>query len=183
MWRNPSSEGPGVMKVVLSWAGYGMRIRTAEGDLIPKPLQMVGLADYADVVTDAPLDTMSDRLKAGGAAASMLIMPPQSSFHCVDVSADGDIKEIAPTATFPIWVNGVYFVLTHEIFDLIPENGDLVGDACMALAGIGRSWVTSTTASGSRPTHSKSTQNWTPTTTRDCARGWCGKQSSARRSA
>jgi hypothetical protein len=66
MWRNKSSEGWGVMKVVLLCAGYGMRMRTAEGDLIPNPLQVVGLADYADVVTDAPLDTMIDRLKAGG---------------------------------------------------------------------------------------------------------------------
>ena len=81
---------------------------------------------------------MIDRLIASDAAASMLIVPPQSSFHCVDVSAGGDIKEIAPIAKFPIWVNGGYFVLTQEIFDLIPENGDLVGDACMALAGTGR---------------------------------------------
>lgn len=219
------------MKVVLFCGGYGMRMRTAEGDQVPKPLQMVGprpllwhvmryyahyghkefilclgygqamvkdfflnyremesndfvmragqielldsdmsdwsitfvdtglespigerlrrvrkyigddeyfLANYADVLTDAPLDTMIDRLKTTGAAASMLIVPPQSSFHCVDVSADGDIKEIAPIAKFPIWVNGGYFVLTQEVFDLIPENGDLVGDACMALAGTGR---------------------------------------------
>ncbi|ORW31891.1 glucose-1-phosphate cytidylyltransferase [Mycobacterium paraense] len=219
------------MKVVLFCGGYGMRMRTAEGDLVPKPLQMVGprpllwhvmryyahyghkefilclgygqamvkdfflnyremesndfvmrageielldsdmsdwtitfvdtglespigerlrrvrkyvagdeyfLANYADVLTDAPLDTMVDRLKTSGAAASMLIVPPQSSFHCVDVSSAGDIKEIAPIAKFPIWVNGGYFVLTQEVFDLIPENGDLVGDACMTLAGTGR---------------------------------------------
>ena len=30
------------MKVVLFCGGYGMRMRTAEGDVIPKPLQMVG---------------------------------------------------------------------------------------------------------------------------------------------
>ena len=34
--------------------------------------------------------------------ASLLIVPPQSSFHCVDVSAAGDINEIAPIAKFPI---------------------------------------------------------------------------------
>ena len=30
------------MKVVLFCGGYGMRMRTAEDDVIPKPLQMVG---------------------------------------------------------------------------------------------------------------------------------------------
>jgi hypothetical protein len=115
-WRNPSSEGRGVMKVVLFCGGYGMRMRTAGGDLVPKPLQMVGFANYADVLTDAPLDTMIDRLKA-----------------------DDDIEGTAPIAKFPIWVNGGYFfALTRETFDLIPEYGDLVGDACMALAGTGQ---------------------------------------------
>jgi hypothetical protein len=36
-WRDPSPEGQRVMKVVLFCGGYGMRMRTAEGDLVPKP--------------------------------------------------------------------------------------------------------------------------------------------------
>ena len=219
------------MKVVLFCGGYGMRMRSAENDVVPKPLQMVGprpvlwhvmryyahyghtefilclgygaakikdfflsyreaesndfilqagqvellnsdisdwtvtfvdtglespigerlrrvreylgddqhfLANYADVLTDAPLDQMIEQTISSGVAASMLLVPPSSSFHCVDASADGDIKEIVPLSKFPIWVNGGYFVLTREVIDLIPENGDLVGDACMALAGTGR---------------------------------------------
>jgi glucose-1-phosphate cytidylyltransferase len=77
------------------------------------------LANYTDVLTDAPLDTMIDRAVTAGATASMLIVPPQSTFHCVDV-------------------NGGYFVLNQEVIDFIPPNGDLVGDACMSLAGTGR---------------------------------------------
>ncbi|OBI43795.1 glucose-1-phosphate cytidylyltransferase [Mycobacterium kyorinense] len=219
------------MKVVLFCGGYGMRMRTAEDDVIPKPLQLVGprpllwhvmryyahfghrefvlclgyggekikdfflryretesndfviragrvelldsdisdwtitfvdtglespigerlrrvrqflgddeyfLANYADVLTDAPLDDIINRVTRSDAMASMLIVPPQSSFHCVDIASDGDIKEIAPVTKFPIWVNGGYFVLRREVIDLIPENGDLVGDACMTLAGTGR---------------------------------------------
>jgi glucose-1-phosphate cytidylyltransferase len=219
------------MKVVLFCGGYGMRMRTAEDDVVPKPLQMVGprplvwhvmryfahyghtefilclgyggskikdfflnyrevesndfvmrsgnielfdsdiddwtitfvdtglespigerlrrvrkylgddqyfLANYADVLTDAPLDKVIERATSSGAAASMLVVPPKSSFHCVDITQQGDIKDIAPIERFPIWINGGYFVLSQEIFDLIPENGDLVGDACMSLAGTGR---------------------------------------------
>ncbi|MBY6352244.1 glucose-1-phosphate cytidylyltransferase [Rhodococcoides corynebacterioides] len=95
------------------------------------------LANYSDVLTDAPLDTMIEKYHASGAVASMLVVPPQSSFHCVDVSEAGEIKEIVPVSRFPIWENGGYFVLSQAVFDHIPPGGDLVGDACMALAGRG----------------------------------------------
>jgi glucose-1-phosphate cytidylyltransferase len=219
------------MKVVLFCGGYGMRMRAAEGDVIPKPLQMVGprpllwhvmryyahyghkdfilclgygaekikdfflsyretesndfvvrdgkiellgsdisdwtitfvdtglespigerlrrvrhylgddpyfLANYSDVLTDAPLDDMIDHAVSKGATASMLIVPPSSSFHCVDLKSTGEVKEILPISEFPVGVNGGYFVLNQEVIDLIPDNGDLVGDACFSLAGTGR---------------------------------------------
>jgi glucose-1-phosphate cytidylyltransferase len=219
------------MKVVLFCGGYGMRMRTADGEVIPKPLQMVGprpllwhvmryyahfghkefilclgygadkikdfflryretesndfvlhdgqidlmgsdisdwtitfvdtglespigerlrrvrhhlgddpyfLANYSDVLTDAPLDAMIENAVSNRASASMLIVPPPSSFHCVDLAMSGEVKEVLPLSEFPVGVNGGYFVLNQEIIDLIPENGDLVGDACFSLAGTGQ---------------------------------------------
>ncbi|MBJ8343986.1 glucose-1-phosphate cytidylyltransferase [Antrihabitans sp. YC2-6] len=96
------------------------------------------LANYADVLTDAPMDEIIDKFHASGAAASMLIVPPQSSFHCVDVTDNGEIKDITPVGRLPIWENGGFFVLSQEIFDLLPPGGDLVEDACGALATQGR---------------------------------------------
>ncbi|GGL02032.1 hypothetical protein [Nocardia jinanensis] len=96
------------------------------------------LANYSDVLTDAPLDRMIDRFTASGAAASMMIVPPQSSFHCVDVLPSGEVKQITAVGKLPIWENGGYFVLTQEIFDHLPEGGDLVEDSCGALAALGR---------------------------------------------
>lgn len=53
----------------------------------------------------------------------------------------------------PLWENGGYFVLRQEVFDHIPEGGDLVADGCAQLAKRGLAWWrTSTAASGSRPT-------------------------------
>ena len=52
----------------------------------------------------------------------------------------------------PLWENGGYFVLRQEVFDHIPENGDLVADGCAQLAKRDGWWRTSTAASGSRPT-------------------------------
>ena len=96
------------------------------------------LANYADVLSDAPLDVMIDQFKNSGAAASMTVVPPQSSFHCVDLGDDGNVTAITPVSRLPLWENGGYFVLTQEVFDHLPENGDLVEDACGALAAQGR---------------------------------------------
>jgi glucose-1-phosphate cytidylyltransferase len=96
------------------------------------------LANYADVLTDARLDDVIDRFHASGAAASMMLVPPQQSFHCVEVKDSGEVKEIIPVADLQIWVNGGFFVLSQEIFDYLPPGGDLVGDACETLAGQGR---------------------------------------------
>ena len=38
----------------------------------------------------------------------------------------------------PLWENGGYFVLRQEVFDHIPEDGDLVADGCAQLAKHGR---------------------------------------------
>lgn len=92
------------------------------------------LANYSDVLTDAPLNDMIEKFHESGAVASMLVVPPESSFHCVDVSEAGEVKEIVPFADLAVWVNGGYFVLSNEIFDFLPVGGDLVGDACFALA-------------------------------------------------
>ncbi|MGW4842070.1 sugar phosphate nucleotidyltransferase [Nocardia brasiliensis] len=96
------------------------------------------LANYADVLTDAPLDEMVAKFTSSGAAASMMVVPPQSSFHCVDMKPTGEVKEIMPVSRMPLWENGGYFVLSQEIFDLLPPGGDLVADACATLAGQGR---------------------------------------------
>ncbi|MET0698523.1 MAG: sugar phosphate nucleotidyltransferase [Mycobacterium sp.] len=96
------------------------------------------LANYADVLTDAPLNDMIDEVKSAGAAASMMIVPPQSSFHCVEVDDAGSVTEITPVARLPIWENGGFFVLTADVLDLLTENCDLVEDVCGKLAGEGR---------------------------------------------
>ena len=69
------------------------------------------LANYADVLTDAPLDDMVDRFAGSEATASMMVVPPQSSFHCVELGEHGTATGIAPVSQLPLWENGGYFVL------------------------------------------------------------------------
>lgn len=92
------------------------------------------LANYADVLTDAPLDDMIDRFTASDASAALLAVPPQAAFHCVQIGQQSRVEQIVSVNTMPLWENGGYFVLRQSVFDHLPENGDLVGDACTELA-------------------------------------------------
>ena len=96
------------------------------------------LANYADVLTDLPLNDMIGKFSASDAVGALLAVPPQSAFHCVDVAADDRISAITTLQQMPLWENGGYFVLRPEIFDYIPENGDLIADGCAVLAKEGR---------------------------------------------
>lgn len=96
------------------------------------------LANYADVLTDAPLPAVIDRFAASQFAASMMVVPPNNTFHVIDVGQDGMVGGITPVSEMPLWVNGGFFVLRHEVFDHIPPGGDLVADGCVELAKRGR---------------------------------------------
>ena len=96
------------------------------------------LANYADVLTDAPLPEIIDRFAASDAGASMMVVPPPGTFHCVELGENSMVGGITPVDTMPIWVNGGNFVLRQEVFEHIPENGDLVADGCAELAKRGR---------------------------------------------
>ncbi|OZM81925.1 sugar phosphate nucleotidyltransferase [Pseudonocardia sp. MH-G8] len=92
------------------------------------------LANYADVLTDLPLDRMVERFRQSDAVAGLLAVAPQAAFHCVDVRDDGLVESITALQEMPLWENGGYFVLRPEIFDHLPPGGDLVMDACRSLA-------------------------------------------------
>jgi glucose-1-phosphate cytidylyltransferase len=98
----------------------------------------VFLANYADVLTDAPLDRMVDWFRGADAAGALLAVPPQAAFHCVDIDDDNRVSAITTLQEMPLWENGGYFVLRPEIFDHLPVNGDLIADACLPLAKEGR---------------------------------------------
>lgn len=92
------------------------------------------LANYADVLTDAPLDHMIAEFHLSGAVASMMVVPPQSSFHCVEVSEAGEVKEIIAVSELTIWENGGFFVLSQGDFRSSAARrrprGRCVRDAC-----------------------------------------------------
>lgn len=96
------------------------------------------LANYADVLTDAPLPEMIDRFRVSSAVVSLLAVPPQSSHHVVDIGEDGLITQVTPMQDLRQWENGGYFVFRPQIFDHLSEGADLVEDAIVRLVPQGR---------------------------------------------
>jgi len=98
----------------------------------------VFLANYGDVLTDAPLADIVERVLASDAVGSLLAVPPEGSFHVVGVG-DGDrVTGFTPAADLELRINGGYFVLRQAIFDYLHEGDDLVMDGCTRAAADGR---------------------------------------------
>lgn len=95
-------------------------------------------ANYADVLTDAPLDRMVDQFRDTDAIGQLMAVPPQSAFHCVDVTDDGKLESITTLQEMPLWENGGYLMFRPEVFDHIEKDCDLIGDVCAPLARKGR---------------------------------------------
>ena len=106
----------------------GERLRRVRRFLDGEPMF---LANYADVLTNAPLPDMIGRFGASDAVASLLAVPPQSSHHVVDIGEDGIITQVTPMQDLRQWENGGYFLLRPGIFDHLHEGEDLVEDALM----------------------------------------------------
>jgi glucose-1-phosphate cytidylyltransferase len=96
------------------------------------------LANYADVLTDAPLPDMLSRFRASPAVASLIAVPLQSSHHVVDIGDDGMVTQVTPMSDLRQWENGGYFAFRPEIFDYLREGEDLVDGALRQLVGAGR---------------------------------------------
>lgn len=95
-------------------------------------------ANYADVLTDAPLDRMVEQFSGTDSVGQLMAVPPQSAFHCVDVTDDGRLDSITTLQEMPLWENGGYLMFRPEVFDYLEKDGDLIGDVCAPLARKGR---------------------------------------------
>lgn len=96
------------------------------------------LANYGDVLTDAPMNQLIEEFRRTGAVGQMLAVKPQESFHVIDMDEDGRVTGLTPVAEMPFPINGGYFCLRQGIFDYLHEDEDLVMDACVRAAADGR---------------------------------------------
>jgi glucose-1-phosphate cytidylyltransferase len=97
------------------------------------------LANYADTLTDAPLDQLVEKFqRSPEAVASMLAVPPVSTHHVVEVADTGEVTGVRAVADLMQWENGGYFVMRPSIFDVLRDGEDMVPDAFDRLVPQGR---------------------------------------------
>lgn len=91
----------------------------------------VFLANYGDVLTDAPMDELVAGFEASDAVAQMLAVKPQDSFHVIGIGEDHRVTGLTAVADMDMRINGGYLVLRQGIFDYLEEGDDLVMDGCV----------------------------------------------------
>jgi glucose-1-phosphate cytidylyltransferase len=88
----------------------------------------VFLANYADGLSDLPLDEYVDKFLAKDRVACFLSVPLPQSFHVVHTDDSGDVTGLEPVATSQLRINAGFFVLRREIFDYMNPGEELVGE-------------------------------------------------------
>ncbi|GAB6896962.1 glucose-1-phosphate cytidylyltransferase [Kineosporia succinea] len=91
------------------------------------------LANYADTLTDADLQTAVRDFRRSGAVASLLAVEPVLTHHAVQIDDDGGISGIVSLRSAVPWQNGGYFIFRPQIFDALRPGEDLVPQALTRL--------------------------------------------------
>ena len=84
------------------------------------------LCNYADSLTDCPIDAIVDHHRSTGATATILATRPTRSLHILEIEDDSTVDHIGPMKESGMWINGGYMVLQQGIFDVIEPGDELV---------------------------------------------------------
>ncbi len=108
----------------------GERLRRVRHLLGDEPF----LCNYADSLTDCPIDAIVDHHRSTGATATVLAARPTRSMHVMSIDDQSMVRDIGPMTDSDIWINGGYMVLEPEIFDVIEPGEELVEKPFLRLA-------------------------------------------------
>jgi glucose-1-phosphate cytidylyltransferase len=95
----------------------------------------VFLANYADGLSDLPLDRHIEEFYRHDAVASFIRVRSAQSFHAVHADAAGLVTSMGVMTEQPLWINGGFFVLRSTIFDYMQEGDELVEQPFARLIG------------------------------------------------
>jgi glucose-1-phosphate cytidylyltransferase len=88
--------------------------------------EAVFLANYADGLSDVPLDSMIADFEAKQVVASIVGVNGWHTFHTLDATPEGLATHIGGRSDAEFLVNGGFFILRNDIFDYIEEGDELV---------------------------------------------------------
>jgi glucose-1-phosphate cytidylyltransferase len=114
----------------ISFLDTGLHANIGERLLAVRPhlqAEEAFLANYGDVLTDAPLgDIVRDFMGRGKVAAFLSVQPVTYTFHLVTIDQDRVVRSIDDVRSSDLWINGGHFIFRREIFDYIEPGEDLI---------------------------------------------------------
>jgi glucose-1-phosphate cytidylyltransferase len=84
------------------------------------------LANYADGLSDLPLDQHVADFRRKGATASFVAVPSPQSFHALHGEDDGLVTSFGRMTDSNFWINAGFFCLRQEVFHVIEDGDELV---------------------------------------------------------
>ena len=87
------------------------------------------LANYADGLTDLPLDRYVEDFAARDRVAAFVSVVPNASFHFVETDAGGNVVGLRDVRSADLRINGGFFIFRSQIFDYLRPGEDLVDHA------------------------------------------------------
>lgn len=96
------------------------------------------LANYADGVSDTPLDDMIAFAQESGKAATFLGARPNYTSHVIQTTDDGTVTAVAHVTEIGLRINGGFFVMNRRFFDYIQPGEDLLGPPAHRLVADGQ---------------------------------------------
>lgn len=84
------------------------------------------MANYADGLTDLPLDEHIAEFRAKKTVASFIAVRTSQSFHCVHSDNGGLVTSFGQLTDSEFWINAGFFCFRKEIFDYVEEGDELV---------------------------------------------------------
>lgn len=104
-------------------ANIGERLRAVEPYVRNEE---IFLANYADGLSDVPLQPMLEAFRQSQAIASLLLVQPTASFDIVHADENGVVKDLCALTQSDVWINGGFLQLRREIFDYMRQGEELV---------------------------------------------------------
>jgi len=96
------------------------------------------LANYADGVSDAPLDRMVEFAQASGRAATFLGVRPNYTSHVIQTDPTGAVTEVRHVTEMGLRINGGFFVMNRRFFDYILPGEDILAEPSHRMAAVGQ---------------------------------------------
>ena len=95
------------------------------------------LANYADGVTDAPLDDVVAVARQRGKAATFLGVRPNYTSHVIRCDADGSVTDLRHVTEVGLRINGGFFVFHRRVFDYMRPGEDLMHEPFQRMIAAG----------------------------------------------